>query len=345
MPTPGILFGPRLRRAHQGLQFSLFVAPSHLRGTATISDVATTVAVTLDYAQPNATYGIIARVNALSGSPSAASLRQPWVSSRTATGFTLNVEAAPGAGTSVTIRWLLMPSTAGGNGAFFGFTPLGWIGAALFSDFVFPSATTGTATISDAATTATVTLTGPPVPSQFGLTAPGATIQLGIVSETGTPVAGARRPYVNGYTIVNDHLTAFSVAVEAAPGVGNSITFAWLLIPILSDISTIDRGGIGRALYWWFPRMLEFVNIGWPLTSSSGITTPQVQVAAPNTSVAQSFLATLPMSDYGFFMTAEAVNTAGSNRAYGTTTATAFTLNVEVAPATGNQNFLVLVVP
>ena len=51
------------------------------------------------------------------------------------------------------------------------------------------------------------------------------------------------------------------------------------------------------------------------------------------------------MSDYGFFMTAEAVNTAGSNRAYGTTTATAFTLNVEVAPATGNQNFLVLVVP
>jgi hypothetical protein len=79
----------------------------NLRGTVTISNAATTGAVSFGSAEPDANYKVWLCVNSETGAPAAAS-RRCWVSGIGTGGFTVNLEAAPGAGTSVTVAWLLI---------------------------------------------------------------------------------------------------------------------------------------------------------------------------------------------------------------------------------------------
>jgi hypothetical protein len=74
-------------------------------GTATIADAATSVAVVFDEAEPDANYRIEVQIVSKSGAAAAGSNRITELTSITASGFTINVEAAPGAGTSRTFSW------------------------------------------------------------------------------------------------------------------------------------------------------------------------------------------------------------------------------------------------
>ena len=86
-----------------------YMGPASQQGSATISGLDVTSAVTLAQVQPNATYLVFTGVVATSGAPAIGS-KSSFVTSRATTGFTLNVDVAPGVGTSVTVAWVLFPS-------------------------------------------------------------------------------------------------------------------------------------------------------------------------------------------------------------------------------------------
>ncbi len=81
----------------------------NLRGSVTISDNATSANVSFaaDQQEPDATYFVTATVNTSTGIPATGSTRV-YVSNRATSGFTVNLEAAPETGNSVTVSWILM---------------------------------------------------------------------------------------------------------------------------------------------------------------------------------------------------------------------------------------------
>lgn len=76
-------------------------------GTVTVSGTDTTGAVVFTEAQADADYRLALTPTAETGSPLAAA-RDITTIAKTATGFTVTVDTAPGAGTSVTFDFLLM---------------------------------------------------------------------------------------------------------------------------------------------------------------------------------------------------------------------------------------------
>ncbi len=78
-----------------------------LRGQVTISDTSTTAGVTFGTAEANVTYFIAAIVTATSGTPATGSTRI-HITAKATTGFTVNVEVAPGTSNSVTIDWIMV---------------------------------------------------------------------------------------------------------------------------------------------------------------------------------------------------------------------------------------------
>ncbi len=81
----------------------------NLRGSVTISDNATSASVSFaaDQQETDATYFVTATVNTSAGTPASGSTRV-YISARATSGFTVNLEAAPGSGNSVTVAWILM---------------------------------------------------------------------------------------------------------------------------------------------------------------------------------------------------------------------------------------------
>lgn len=76
-------------------------------GTASIAETATFVDVTLTTEQADADYWVLPVVESISGAAATNSKVCNGVSNKTTTGFRISSVAAPGAGTSVTWRWLL----------------------------------------------------------------------------------------------------------------------------------------------------------------------------------------------------------------------------------------------
>lgn len=77
-------------------------------GTVTISGTNTSSAVTLPVVQATASYQVLITPQTSTGTPAAGSNRPLSISSQTTTGFTLNIEVAPGVGNSVTFAWGIM---------------------------------------------------------------------------------------------------------------------------------------------------------------------------------------------------------------------------------------------
>lgn len=80
----------------------------NLRGTAPISGTDQSYAVSFSTAEPDAAYFLALTV--VDGTPSttAAGARRAYVTSKSASGFTINLEAAPGSGSSVNVDWHLI---------------------------------------------------------------------------------------------------------------------------------------------------------------------------------------------------------------------------------------------
>lgn len=76
-------------------------------GTAMVSEGNTSIVVTFAEEEPDAEYYLDATPITKSAAPAAGSNRVDHIDKTTA-GFTLHVEAAPGAGESVTFDWILM---------------------------------------------------------------------------------------------------------------------------------------------------------------------------------------------------------------------------------------------
>lgn len=76
-------------------------------GTVTISDAATTGAVTFTTEQADASYIVTASVSSVTGTPAANAYTLAGISGKATTGFTVSLRAAPGAGTSITYAWQL----------------------------------------------------------------------------------------------------------------------------------------------------------------------------------------------------------------------------------------------
>lgn len=83
------------------------VAANNLRGTVTVVDAATTGAVTFTTAETNSSYYLSVTPVSKTGSPAAASNRVSEIA-KTGSGFTITVEAAPGAGTTRVFDWVLI---------------------------------------------------------------------------------------------------------------------------------------------------------------------------------------------------------------------------------------------
>lgn len=74
-------------------------------GTVTISDAATSGAVTFTIDQADASYIVVASVSTVSGTPAAGAYTLAGVSGKATTGFSIELTAAPGAGKSITYAW------------------------------------------------------------------------------------------------------------------------------------------------------------------------------------------------------------------------------------------------
>lgn len=79
----------------------------NLRGALTISDSGTTGAVTFDVEEPDDSYHVAVTPVSSTGTPDTGSNRVLSVT-KTSAGFTVEVEAAPGSGNSVTFDWILV---------------------------------------------------------------------------------------------------------------------------------------------------------------------------------------------------------------------------------------------
>jgi hypothetical protein len=81
-----------------------------LSGAATISELDTSAAVTLPVRYNGGAYTVtFGTVTATVGNPAASSLLEPSASNQTGSGFTLTLQAAPGAGTAVSAPWSISP--------------------------------------------------------------------------------------------------------------------------------------------------------------------------------------------------------------------------------------------
>ncbi len=106
--------GPTLM-AEGGLQYYnpavggavLASAPKNLRGLVQVSGTNTSATVTFVSAEPNDSYFIVATPVQLTNTPAAGSNRVTSIS-KTASGFTLNVETAPGGTAIVTFNWIMV---------------------------------------------------------------------------------------------------------------------------------------------------------------------------------------------------------------------------------------------
>jgi len=79
----------------------------NLRGFVDISEGTSTAAVTFGTAEPDTSYFVYLSVRTLSGAPAAGSKTPSWNTPAT-TGFTVALDAAPGAGASVRVSWFLV---------------------------------------------------------------------------------------------------------------------------------------------------------------------------------------------------------------------------------------------
>lgn len=82
-----------------------------LAGSATISELDVSAAVTLPVRYPRATYTVtVGTVTTVLGLPAAGALLTPSASNKTTTGFTLTLQAAPGLGATVNAPWEVTPA-------------------------------------------------------------------------------------------------------------------------------------------------------------------------------------------------------------------------------------------
>ena len=95
--------GPNISGMDTGM--SLIDAGVNLRGSATISGGATSANVTVDF--PDNSYRVVCSKASASGAPALGSNRCD-ISGKTAAGFTINVEVAPGGGNSVDIDYVII---------------------------------------------------------------------------------------------------------------------------------------------------------------------------------------------------------------------------------------------
>jgi len=82
--------------------------PRNSAGTVTISGTSTSASVTFSTSEIDTYYIIIPAINATSGSPV---IGTPYITSRSTTGFTMNLSSAPGSSASVTVGWHLVRTT------------------------------------------------------------------------------------------------------------------------------------------------------------------------------------------------------------------------------------------
>jgi len=82
-------------------------APKNLRGLVQVTGANTSATVTFTTAEPNATYFIVATPVELINTPAAGSNRVTSIT-KTASGFTINVEVAPGGTGIVTFNWIMV---------------------------------------------------------------------------------------------------------------------------------------------------------------------------------------------------------------------------------------------
>jgi hypothetical protein len=80
---------------------------NNLGGTVTIADANTSAAVTFTNVEPNSTYRLLFSPSGASGSPVADSYIPTSPTSKTTSGFTMNIHTAPGAGNTVSFNWFL----------------------------------------------------------------------------------------------------------------------------------------------------------------------------------------------------------------------------------------------
>lgn len=80
---------------------------NNLGGTVVVSDANTSAAVTFTNVEPNASYRLMFSVKSVSGTPASGSFIPTAPSSLTTSGFTINLQSAPGAGNSISYNWFL----------------------------------------------------------------------------------------------------------------------------------------------------------------------------------------------------------------------------------------------
>jgi hypothetical protein len=78
----------------------------NFNGSATITDAATSATVTFGTAEASSAYHLALAVESKTGTPATASLRA-FISSKASGSFIINLEAAPGVGSSVVVHWIL----------------------------------------------------------------------------------------------------------------------------------------------------------------------------------------------------------------------------------------------
>lgn len=88
------------------LEREMLAQSEQLFGGFTISDAETTAEVTFSVDVPDTSYIVVPVVTGITGAP-AAGARNITAIAKTVSGFTIAVEAAPGAGTAVTYDWIL----------------------------------------------------------------------------------------------------------------------------------------------------------------------------------------------------------------------------------------------
>jgi hypothetical protein len=135
-------------------------------GTVSISNAATTAAVTFGVAMSDTTYSVVLGTRATAGSPPATLV---WYKSKTINGFTVEVTSAPGTGNTIEVDWQVgsgVPGTGiGGSGttnSLAKFTASNAIGNADLTGAVTTSGTVATTLASQYRTKTCVVITGDP---------------------------------------------------------------------------------------------------------------------------------------------------------------------------------------
>ncbi len=105
MGLDGRVFFPDMRNV-RGVS-STETRPQNLRGSLTIRDANSSGAVIFSASEPDANYYAMAVVTATTGTPPNGA-KHVSISGKNATGFTVNLEAAPGTKNSVTVDWILI---------------------------------------------------------------------------------------------------------------------------------------------------------------------------------------------------------------------------------------------